>query len=179
MRYPDFVSSTTTLPTSADTALEQDTAELYDALSELVRVYQFRDRDRICCYDVSVTQCYGLEALVRRGGMTLNDLAALLYLDKSTASRVVDALERKGYVTRRPHPDDRRAVLLEATAAGRALEGKIRDSILAEERQLLAGFAPDVRQAMTQLLRQLARATAMRGEGGGGCGVENGASCCT
>ncbi len=91
-------------------------------------IYQFRDRDRICCYDVSVTQCYALEALVRRGGMTLNDLAAHLYLDKSTASRVVDALERKGYVDRPPHPDDRRALLLEATAAGRALDGKIRDS---------------------------------------------------
>jgi MarR family 2-MHQ and catechol resistance regulon transcriptional repressor len=151
--------------------LERDTEALYDALSELVRVYQFRDRDRICCYDVSVTQCYALEALVRRGGTTLNDLAAQLYLDKSTASRVVDALERKGYMTRLPHPEDRRAVLLEATAAGRALEGKIRDSILAEERELLAGFAPDVRQAMTQLLRQLARATATRGGG-------EGASCC-
>jgi MarR family transcriptional regulator, 2-MHQ and catechol-resistance regulon repressor len=174
------VSPETTLPLAAiadiaaDTALEQDTAELYDALSELVRVYQFRDRDRICCYDVSVTQCYALEALVRRGGMTLNDLSALLYLDKSTASRVVDALERKGYVTRLPHPDDRRAVLLEATAAGRALEGKIRDSILAEERQLLSGFAPDVRRAMTQILRQLARATAARG---GGCAPEGGGCC--
>jgi len=157
---------------TADPGLERDTEALYDALSELVRVYQFRDRDRICCYDVSVTQCYALEALVRRGGMTLNDLAAQLYLDKSTASRVVDALERKGYMTRLPHPEDRRAVLLEATAAGRALEGKIRDSILAEERNLLTGFAPEVRQAMTQLLRQLARATATRG------GAEAG-SCCT
>jgi MarR family 2-MHQ and catechol resistance regulon transcriptional repressor len=155
----------TVAATTADPGLERDTEALYDALSELVRVYQFRDRDRICCFDVSVTQCYALEALARRGGTTLNDLAAQLYLDKSTASRVVDALERKGYVTRLPHPEDRRAVLLEATAAGRALEGKIRDSILAEERKLLAGFAPDVRQAMTQLLRQLARATAARSEG--------------
>jgi MarR family 2-MHQ and catechol resistance regulon transcriptional repressor len=163
-------------PQAVDPGLERlglvrDTEALYDALTELVRVYQFRDRDRICCYDVSVTQCYALEALVRRGGMTLNDLAAQLYLDKSTASRVVDALERKGYMTRLPHPEDRRAVLLEATAAGRALEGKIRESILAEERELLAGFAPEVRQAMTQLLRQLARATATRGGG-------EGASCC-
>src|SRR3954453_4554187 len=94
---------------TVDPDLERDSADLYDALSELVRVYQFRDRDRICCYDVSVTQCYALEALVRRGGMTLNDLAAQLYLDKSTASRVVDALERKEYVTRLPHPEDRRA----------------------------------------------------------------------
>lgn len=152
-----------------DSALERDTEELYQALSDLIRIYESRDRDRICCYDVSVTQCNALEALVRRGGMTLNDLAAQLYLDKSTASRVVDALERKGYVARLTHPQDRRAVLLEATKAGRALEEKIRGDILAQERTLLAGFAPEVRQAMTKLLRQLARAAASSNPG----------SCCT
>jgi len=166
------VSQEALLPiVSADRSLERDAETLYDALSELVRVYQFRDRDRICCHDISVTQCYALETLARQGGKTLNDLAAQLYLDKSTASRVVDALERKGYVTRQPHPEDRRALLLKATAAGRELEGKIRDSILAEERELLAGFAPEVRQAMAQLLRQLARAAAARGGSLGG-------SCC-
>ena len=165
------MSQNALLPILTDVSLERDAESLYDALSELVRVYQFRDRDRICCHDISVTQCYALETLVRQGEKTLNDLAAQLYLDKSTASRVVDALERKGYVTRRPHPDDRRALLLEATAAGRELEGRIRDSILAEERSLLAGFAPEVRQGMAQLLRQLARAAADRGGGAG-------ASCC-
>jgi hypothetical protein len=62
------------------------TPPLHEALSELVRVYQFRDRDRICCHDISVTQCYALEALLRRGPCGLNELAAELYLDKSTAS---------------------------------------------------------------------------------------------
>jgi DNA-binding MarR family transcriptional regulator len=155
----------------ADPGLARETEELYDALEDLLRIYQFRDRDRISCFDVSVSQCYGLEGLVRRGSMTLNDLAAYLYLDKSTASRVVDALERKGYVARTPHPKDRRAVLLEATPAGRELESKIRESILAEERQLLADFAPEVRQAMTQLLRRLARAAGANVEASGG-------SCC-
>ena len=41
--------------------LTQDSEDLYEALNQLVRVYQFRDRDRICCYDVSVTQCYAIE----------------------------------------------------------------------------------------------------------------------
>ena len=151
-------------------ALDHDAVALHEAVADLVRVYQFRDRDRICCHDVSVTQCYALETLARQGGMTLNDLAAQLYLDKSTASRVVDALERKGYVTRVTHPQDRRAVLLEATAAGRELEGKIRSDILAEERELLAGFPSEVRQSMARLLRQLARAASARGTGeAGGC----------
>lgn len=156
---------------TADPALAQDAEELYDALEDLLRVYQFRDRDRICCFDVSVSQCYALEGLVRRGSMTLNDLAAHLYLDKSTASRVIDALERKGHVARSPHPDDRRAVLLEATPAGRELEGRIRESILAEERQLLADFPPEVRQSMTQLIRRLARAASASVDASGG-------SCC-
>ncbi len=164
--------ATATLPVLAtDTELEQDSADLYDALSSLVRVYQFRDRERICCYDVSVTQCYALEGLVRIGGMSLNDLAAHLYLDKSTASRVVDALERKGYVARTPHPQDRRSVLLEATEPGRALEARIRAEMLVEEQKLLADFPHDVRRSMTQLLSRLARAASDRVETGGG-------SCC-
>ena len=166
------MAAATLLPVlTVDPDLEQDSADLYDALSNLVRVYQFRDRDRICCYDVSVTQCYALEGLVHLGGMTLNELAAHLFLDKSTASRVVDALERKGYVARTTHPRDRRSVLLEPTETGRALEGKIREEILCEEQKLLADFPHDVRQAMTQLLSRLARAATSRVETGGG-------SCC-
>lgn len=161
----------TPLPVVADLALERDAAELYDALSELTRVYSFRDRDRICCFDVSVSQCYALEAVIRQGAPTLNDLAAELYLDKSTASRVVDGLERKGYVARVPHPTDRRAVRLEATPEGRELMARIRGSILAEEQELLADFDPEVRRALPRLIRRLARAAADRVDTSGG-------SCC-
>lgn len=149
---------------------QEDTKAFYEALSDLIRVYQFRDRDRICCYDVSVSQCYALEALIQ-SEKTLNDLAAHLYLDKSTASRVVDALERKGYVERAPHPADRRALLLTPTPSGRELHARIQRDLLEEEEALLAGFAPEVRRSMIQLLRQLARAAASRVDAGGG-------SCC-
>lgn len=159
------------LTETPDPALERDARALYGALSDLMRVYQFRDRDRICCHDISVSQCYALEALVRQGGMTLNDLAAHLYLDKSTASRVIDSLERKGYVARTPHLSDRRSVQLEATASGRDLYRKVEGDILAEETSLLAGFDPEIRRAMTHLIARLARAAAERVETGGG-------SCC-
>ncbi|HYO13604.1 MAG TPA: MarR family transcriptional regulator [Thermoanaerobaculia bacterium] len=160
------------LPTRpGDPTLERDAEALYEAVSELVRVYQSLDRDRICCHDISVTQCYALEALAGRGGLTLNELAAHLYLDKSTASRVVDALERKGYVERSPHPRDGRAVLLVATEAGKALYRTIRVDLLAEEKALLAGFDPEIRQAMTQLVARLARAVAARVESGSCCRI--------
>jgi MarR family 2-MHQ and catechol resistance regulon transcriptional repressor len=152
----------------ADERLDADTVELNRALTELVRVYQFRDRDRICCYDVSVSQCYALEAVVLEGPLGLNDLAARLYLDKSTASRVVDALEKKGYVERHESAEDRRALRLVATAEGRGLHARIQGDILAQERELLAEFPPEVRQSMARLIGQLARAAAARVDTTGG-----------
>src|SRR5688500_17024825 len=114
-----------------DGQLEADTVDLHRALSDLVRVYQFRDRDRICCYDISVSQCYALEAVAEHGPLTLNDLAARLYLDKSTASRVVDALEKKGYVERRTSEVDRRSLQLVDTSDLRELYRPTDAAILA------------------------------------------------
>jgi DNA-binding MarR family transcriptional regulator len=158
---------------SSDSGLEQDAQELYAALSELVRVYQFRDRDTICCHDVSVTQCYAIEALLRRGPSGLNELATELYLDKSTTSRVVGTLVRKGYVARADHPEDGRAVVLSVTSAGRKLHDRIRKDLVEEERKLLAEFEPEVRKAAPRLLLRLARAAARRS----GLGTRN-APCC-
>lgn len=158
-------------PAPAD-RLERDAEALHSALNELVRVYQFRDRDRICCHDVSVTQCYAIEALVRRGPSGLNDLAADLYLEKSTASRVVATLERKGYVTRSPHPEDGRAIVLGVTAAGRRLHDRIRKDLVNEAKGLLQDFEPEVREGAARLILRLARAAAARS------GV-SGPSCCS
>ena len=142
--------------------LDDDAEALHSALNDLVRVYQFRDRDRICCHDVSVTQCYAIEALLRRGPSGLNDLAAELYLEKSTASRVVAALERKGYVTRSTHPEDGRAIVLSVTAAGRRLHDRIRSDLINEAKGLLQDFEPEVREGAARLILRLARAAAAR-----------------
>lgn len=167
------MAAPTALPVlPADPVLERDAEALYDAVSELVRAYQSLDRDRICCHDISLSQCYALEGLVRRGGLTLNELASHLYLDKSTASRVVDALERKGLVERSPHPRDGRAVLLVATGTGQTLYRTIRKGLLDQEQELLAGFDPEIRQAMAKLIARLARAMSARVDAGGGI-------CCT
>ncbi len=153
---------------AVDSQLDRDTTALYEALQDLIRVYQFRDRDRICCHDLSVTQCYALEALTRRSGITVNDLSAELYLDKSTASRVVAALERKGYLERTSHPEDRRAVQLKATRSGRNLFGRIRRDIIEHEKTLIADFDPETRHAMTQLIQRLAAAAAKHVDTTGG-----------
>ena len=100
-----------------DQALLQRQGEAFhEALSDFVRAYLVGERDRICCHDISLSQCYALEALIRRGPSTLKALAAGLSLDKSTASRVVSTLQRKGYVGRTAHPVDARSMRIGAAA---------------------------------------------------------------
>jgi MarR family 2-MHQ and catechol resistance regulon transcriptional repressor len=144
------------------TLLDRQATELNDALFSFSRVYQFRDRDRICSYDISVTQCHALDVLIRRDRCTLNELAGELYLDKSTASRVVATLERKGYVARTRHPGDQRAVLLAVTGAGQKLYRKIIENLVAERREILASFPAEVRASAGELIRRLTDAVKTR-----------------
>lgn len=152
-------------------ALLDDAKRLSDALSGLIRVVQFRDRDRACCYDVSVSQCYALEGVVEEGGLTVNELAARLYLDKSTASRIANGLVERGLLAREPDPEDGRVVRLVATGRGEALHRRIEADLAAEYGELLGDFGPEVRAALIRLVGRLGRSFAARVETAGG-------SCC-
>jgi DNA-binding MarR family transcriptional regulator len=139
--------------------------EFYRLFSELLRVYQFRDRTRICYYDISVTQCYAISALIRLGPVRQKKLAADLCLDKSTTSRVIDSLERKDYVTRTTDPQDGRAFLLEVTDRGRALHSQIEKDLIEEYAGLLSDVDPEVRRAIIRLMKRLYQITAERFKG--------------
>ena len=143
-------------------ALHKDAVALQAAVSELVRVYQFRDRDRICCHDVSVTQCHALEAIVEHGPMRLSALAERLFLDKSTTSRVVGTLVKKGYVEQRAEASDRRATALHATANGKRLYKRIIDDLVEQQKALLQDLDPEVREGVVNVIRRLARAADSR-----------------
>ena len=153
--------------------LHQDAVALQAAVAELVRVYQFRDRDRICCHDISVTQCYALETLVEHAPMRLSALAERLFLDKSTTSRVVGTLVKKGYVEQRADQADGRAIALHVTVSGRRLYRRITDDLIEQHRLLLQDLDPEVRDGVVKVIRGLARAADSRFRSG----VSVGACC--
>jgi MarR family transcriptional regulator, 2-MHQ and catechol-resistance regulon repressor len=149
-------------PKTSAADLDRDAHALQTAVAELVRVYQFRDRDRICCHDISVTQCHALEALVEHGPMRLRELTERLFLDKSTTSRVVHSLVKKGYVEQRPDATDGRATALHPTTRGRRLCERITDDLVDQQKQLLQDLDPDIRVGVVMVIQRLARAADSR-----------------
>lgn len=82
---------------------------------------------------------------------SIGAIAAVLTIDPSTASRLVDQRVTEGLITRSPDPEDRRRIVLEMTPAGRALLGELAASRIA----MLAEVTADWEPAETALLEGL------------------------
>ncbi|KFI96930.1 MarR family winged helix-turn-helix transcriptional regulator, partial [Bifidobacterium stellenboschense] len=65
-------------------------------------------------------EVFALRQLAFHGEMTPSKLAELLRVSSGRVSSVLSSLEKKGFVTRKPDPDDRRVVRVALTDAGRA-----------------------------------------------------------
>ena len=153
---------TETIGTIHKPTLVRDAARLQEALSGLIRLLQFRDRDRACCYDLSVSQCHALEALIQVGPMTVTELGDHLYLEKSTASRLAKGLLEKGLIRRRAPDTDGRRVILQVTEAGHRTARKILKDLSEEYIDLLEDFDPEVRAALPQLIDRLTQTISRR-----------------
>src|SRR6266496_2559890 len=62
-----------------------------------------------------------LEALLHKGPLPVNTVGPKVWLTPGSISVAVDRLVKKGLVSRKDHPDDRRVRQVELTAKGRAL----------------------------------------------------------
>lgn len=149
--------NTKTRRVSAEAVPGADARALRRAVTDLARAVMFRDRTRVCCHGVSVTQSYALAAIVRRGRMTQNDLAGELSLDKSTASRIAASLERLDYVRRTAKPEDGRAVVLSPTRKGRELLARMEREDEIEMDRLARDLPPASRRVAARLIGRVAR----------------------
>jgi DNA-binding MarR family transcriptional regulator len=100
---------------------------------------------------------YAVLALAGGGGRpSQRELAAFLRLDPSQVVALVDDLQRRGLVERQPDPADRRANVVLATDAGRALHASALESARAAERALHVALDDAERTQLAALLRRIA-----------------------
>jgi DNA-binding MarR family transcriptional regulator len=97
-----------------------------------------------------------LHALAGRHGTAApSELAADLGMPPNSITGRLDALERRGFVSRSPSPTDRRRVIVQLTPAGRSAWRDALDGVGDEETRLLAALTPDERRTLSDLLRRV------------------------
>ncbi|HET6602269.1 MAG TPA: MarR family transcriptional regulator [Gaiella sp.] len=93
-----------------------------------------------------------LSTLRGRAHASQHDLARGIGIEGPTLTRHLDQLEAAGLVRRVPHPDDRRAVLVEPTDAGVELHARLLEVVIAFNRSLTSGLSQDELEALRRAL---------------------------
>jgi DNA-binding MarR family transcriptional regulator len=150
-------SVTGSRPSSGEvTAPLMDAARLRVAIARLARRLRRHE-----LAGLTPTQLSALATVDRAGPLRLGDLAAAEGIAPSTLTRLVTALEERGYVERCPVPGDARASTLTIAPAGHAALERIREEstiVLADRLRTLTADQRAALAAALPALEQLAEA---------------------
>jgi DNA-binding MarR family transcriptional regulator len=94
--------------------------------------------------------------MLHAGPRTVSDLASRLEITKQGMAQIVEDMEHRGYVVRRPDPGDARARLVELSDRGRTALGVARDFHRSYERRLVRDHGREAVDTTRALLAAMA-----------------------
>jgi len=77
-----------------------------------------------------------------RDTITQRELADALKVTPRNVTTLIDGLEKTGFVKRRDHPNDRRAILLDLTSSGTEITDRLKRETKEFAKALFAGMSP-------------------------------------
>lgn len=105
--------------------------------------------------DLTAEQWGVLAMLWDRGSIAQEELAHVACVDKSSMSRVLDVMERRGLVTRRRNPGDARRKILFPTPATEQFKAPCYEVAAACMELMLRGVSQDNHQVCLEVLDQV------------------------
>jgi DNA-binding MarR family transcriptional regulator len=145
-------------------AQDRDTTDRRDpdgdeTLAEAFRTVarQLRETSHVALapWDITPSQWRALRVLRRHGIMRLSELSDHLRIAARSTTEVIDALESRGLVQRRPDPGDRRATLVEVTEHGGSVLDAIRTASGTEAERVFDRLSQTDRTHLARILRKL------------------------
>jgi MarR family transcriptional regulator, lower aerobic nicotinate degradation pathway regulator len=106
-------------------------------------------------FDLTPVQYASLVAIHTHPGIDATRLSAVIAFDRSTLGSVIERLEAKKLVERKPSGDDKRVKLLHLTKAGAAVLREIMPSVERAQARMLQPLKLADRETLLKLLTQL------------------------
>ncbi|HTH99180.1 MAG TPA: MarR family winged helix-turn-helix transcriptional regulator [Stellaceae bacterium] len=106
-------------------------------------------------HDLTSVQYASLSAIGANPGVDATRLSTLIAFDRSTIGDVLERLETKGWILRRPSPLDKRVKLLTLTPAGTTLIERVGPAVQAVQEQIMEPLSPEERSNLLVLLKKL------------------------
>ncbi len=114
-------------------------------------------------FDITPVQYSLLSELAQSGEREQAVLARSLWLDRTNTADVVARLKRRGLVSRRTNPADKRQRLVALTDAGRTLLNELSAPAERAHRRTVAALAPEARDLFIRQLSDLVQSAEAEG----------------
>ncbi len=106
-------------------------------------------------HDVTPVQYAAMAAIAAHPEIDATRLSELIAFDRSTLGNVIERLEAKGWIARRPGHQDRRTKRLRLTEAGAGLLAQIGPAVDRAQERILGPLPPDERLAFVRMLGRI------------------------
>jgi DNA-binding MarR family transcriptional regulator len=106
-------------------------------------------------FDLTPVQYAALVAIHTHPGIDATRLSAVIAFDRSTLGNVIERLESKAFIERKPAREDKRVKLLYLTRAGAATLRDIMPSVERAQARMLQPLKPADRKTLLALMTQL------------------------
>ncbi len=135
--------------------VDQHVVEIEELLRNVATILKKRGRDILSNFEITPPQLDALLVLREFGELTMGELCAKMYLACSTATDLIDRMERNGLIERGRDTTDRRVIRLRVLPKGFS----IIEEVLAARRAYLANILAEVdtadKERLIQSLEQL------------------------
>jgi DNA-binding MarR family transcriptional regulator len=132
-------------------------------LAQVCRLHYSRARELLHALGLYRGQPPVLHALWEREGLTHSDLAARMHVSPATITKMIQRMEKAGFVERRDDPEDQRVSRVYLTDAGRAIQAEVHRVFRELDGETCAGLTPEerdwLRQVLLRIRENLVRAT--------------------
>ena len=128
---------------------------LSEAFRSVARQLRDTSQDFLAPWVITPSQLRALRVRMGHGAMRLSALSGHLHIAARSTTEVVDALQARGLVERRPDPGDRRAILVEVTEHGASVLDAIRVARGTEAERTFDRLSRTDRDHLARILRKL------------------------
>lgn len=132
---------------------------LRELIRILVRNLGILEKSEASCCGTTISQCHAIVEIGRTGVISLNELAELLSLDKSTMSRTVNNIVNQGLAEREIPLEDRRYIKIKLTDEGYRVYKNIEGSMEIYYRNILDSIPENKKEQVFESLQLLIEAT--------------------
>jgi DNA-binding MarR family transcriptional regulator len=128
---------------------------LRELLRILIRNLGILEKDGASCCGTTISKCHAIVEIGRAGEISLNELAGILGLDKSTMSRTINNLVEDNLVIRDTHPEDRRYITINLTKKGEDAFKSIENSMYTYYNDIFNSIPEDKKAQVLESLQLL------------------------